>query len=91
MMMGSVRGMIVRSLAGHDKGELMVVVGVDGDGRLLLADGRRRKLAAPKKKKEKHVQFWGGAHRLSEEDMLSDRGLRMALKRTGFFLETEEG
>ena len=90
-MMGSVRGMIVRSLAGHDKGELMVIVGVDGDGRLLLADGKRRKLAAPKKKKEKHVQFWSRAHRLSEEDMLSDRGLRSALKRTGFFLETEEG
>lgn len=47
--------MFARSLAGHDKGRLYVVVGSENDS-LLLADGRYRGLDCPKKKKRKHVQ-----------------------------------
>ena len=42
-------GAIVRSKAGHDKGLLFCVVGTQ-DGYLLLANGKQRKLAAPKRK-----------------------------------------
>ena len=49
-------GWIVRSGAGHDRGELFCVVGAEEGGqRLLLADGKRRRLASPKAKKLVHV------------------------------------
>ncbi len=42
-------GWIVRSVAGHDKGELFCVVGVDQErGMLLLAYGKVRRAARPK-------------------------------------------
>lgn len=49
-------GWIVRASAGRDKGGLFCVVGVDqAEQRLLLADGKRRKAARPKRKKLGHV------------------------------------
>lgn len=45
---------IVRSLAGHDKGELFCVLDADGP-YLLLCDGRRRKAESPKRKKAVHT------------------------------------
>ena len=39
-------GWIARSAAGHDKGTLLCVVGIDQGGqRLLVADGKRRRVA----------------------------------------------
>lgn len=48
--------MLAISRAGHDKGGIFVVLAEDGE-YLWLADGRRRTLAAPKKKKQMHVQL----------------------------------
>lgn len=50
-------GWIVRSAAGRDKGTLQCVVGMEAREpfRLLTADGKRRKAAAPKRKKRTHV------------------------------------
>ena len=84
-------GQIVRSLAGCDKGKLMVIVGVDENGLLLLANGRDRKLEAPKKKKEKHAAPVEKAGRLPAEQMLTNRGIRQALRRVETFLATEKG
>lgn len=47
---------IVRSCAGHDKGLLYLVLSQEED-RLVLADGKLRKLARPKRKNQKHVEF----------------------------------
>ena len=47
---------IVRAMAGHDKGRTFVVVGKEGN-MLLLADGKRRKIEKPKRKKVIHVRF----------------------------------
>ena len=44
------------SAAGHDRGTLYLVLGEDGD-RVLLADGKLRKLSRPKRKNRKHVMF----------------------------------
>ena len=45
-------GRIVRATAGRDTGGLFCVVGVDQErARLLLADGKRRKVSRPKAKK----------------------------------------
>lgn len=52
----AVRGQIVFSKSGRDKGWAMAVLEVEGQ-YLFLVDGKRRLLAAPKKKKLKHVQL----------------------------------
>ncbi len=64
---------IVRSTAGHDRGELFLVVGWAGD-RAELADGKRRKRLRPKQKSKKH--FEPVAHVLADpttRDEISDK------------------
>ena len=46
---------VVRSAAGRDKGNLFFVLETEGEF-LLLADGRRRRVERPKRKKRKHVE-----------------------------------
>ena len=46
------------STAGRDAGKLYIIVGKE-KGILLLADGKERTLAAPKKKNAKHVEIQG--------------------------------
>ena len=48
-------GSIVRSIAGHDKGSLLLVVAME-KGYAYVADGKLRKIEKPKKKKLKHLQ-----------------------------------
>ena len=48
------RGCVVISLCGRDKGRLMAVLRTGPDG-LWLADGRRRRVEAPKRKNPRHV------------------------------------
>ena len=51
-------GWIVRAKAGRDRDGLFCVVGVDQAGkRLLLCDGKRRKLARPKAKALHHTEL----------------------------------
>ncbi|HIZ44325.1 MAG TPA: KOW domain-containing RNA-binding protein [Firmicutes bacterium] len=49
------KGWFAVSAAGHDKGKLYVIVGWQ-DGYYLLADGKRKTLERPKRKKEKHLR-----------------------------------
>ena len=74
---------IVLSLAGHDQGKLFCVIGAEEDF-VLLADGKGRKLDAPKKKRRKHVRGVGtSAHpaiaRLQRGAPITDPALRQAL------------
>ena len=69
-------GMIVRSMAGRDKGKFMVVVSME-KGFVYLADGKERKLSSPKKKNEKHISMTKTA--VSTEN-LTDKGLRKLLR-----------
>lgn len=74
--------MLAVSRAGHDKDSLYVVLEDDGT-YYVLADGRRRTLDKPKKKKQKHVQI---IRRLPEEllaqmqSMTLDAHVRKVLK-----------
>lgn len=70
-------GRVVISSAGHDKGRLMLVVGADGD-RLLVADGKERKLEHPKHKNLKHVR---GTLNSIELEGLTDKKLRQTLNK----------
>lgn len=49
-------GCLVRSLAGHDKGSLFIIIKEDAE-YVYLADGMSRKAGKPKRKKKKHVQI----------------------------------
>ena len=74
---------IVRSGAGHDRGKLFVVLAVEGD-TLLLADGKSRKTASPKRKKRRHVQLvsaLGGrlSEKIKSSEKITDSELRRAL------------
>ena len=68
-------GGVILSLAGHDKGRLMLVVGAEGD-RILVADGKERKLASPKKKNKWHIR--GTSYSIDPEG-LTDKKLRQTL------------
>ena len=61
------RSQFVVSLAGRDKGRIFFVVDID-PVFVYLADGRLRRVEAPKKKKRKHVAFFSeGSDRLREK------------------------
>ena len=82
-------GWIVQATAGRDRDGIFCVVGVDQEQvRLLLADGKRRKVSHPKRKKLGHVKtltnhLHGFDHpaiqKLKQGDALSDKELRRAL------------
>ena len=79
-------GWIVRATAGRDKDGLFCVMDVDQDqGRLLIADGKRRRAAWPKVKDLNHVKLLTGGfdhpaiQRLKQGETLSDKALRRAL------------
>lgn len=71
-----VRGMIVISRAGRDKGYPLAVVGTE-DGRILVADGGERPLSRPKKKNPLHI---AATKKTVEMDNISDKALRKALR-----------
>lgn len=81
--MGFGRAQIVRSLKGHDRGRLFCVMDVV-DGGLLLADGKERRVTAPKRKNVKHVEYVGSMEHPTIESVrngeeVRDRQLRELL------------
>ena len=72
------KGTVVRSSAGHDKGELLVIIEAD-EKYALVCDGRQRRLNKPKKKNLKHIE--ATSYILSEEATRSNGKLRKALYR----------
>ncbi|MBR3298831.1 MAG: KOW domain-containing RNA-binding protein [Clostridia bacterium] len=48
-------GRLVLSKAGHDKDTFLVIIGVDDEEHVLLADGRLRTIEKPKRKKLRHL------------------------------------
>ena len=75
--MDIIRGLVVKSRAGKDKDGFFVVLEFDGT-YAIICDGRRRSLLNPKQKKAKHLALT--TTKLTEEMMLTDRGIRKALK-----------
>ncbi|MBE5978854.1 MAG: hypothetical protein E7249_06935 [Paenibacillaceae bacterium] len=52
--MSEYTGLLVKSTAGHDKGEFFFILREEGE-YIYLVDGKIRCLDCPKKKKKKHV------------------------------------
>ena len=77
------KGDLVSATAGREKGRLFFVLEVRED-YLLLADGKSRKLEAPKRKKRRHVRRAGpGPERIAEKirssEIITNSELRKAL------------
>ena len=60
-------GMLARSLAGHDKEKVYVIIKID-ETYVYLVDGQQRKIDNPKKKKKKHVQLIRNRYELDSAD-----------------------
>jgi len=81
---GVIRGSIVRSMAGHDRGEVFIALRVE-NGFTWLADGKSRLHGRPKKKRVLHVRIIGhlpDPTALDAIDTLGDPGQRDAALRT---------
>ncbi|MEJ8785569.1 KOW domain-containing RNA-binding protein [Peptoniphilus sp. EMRHCC_23] len=75
-------GQVVISKAGRDKEGFFVVLEVIDDRYLLLADGKRRTLDNPKRKKAMHLQKTHSLVDLKPEDRpLNDSYIRKQLSR----------
>ena len=68
--MDIVKSNIVKSTAGRDEGDLFFVLDIQEEF-LLLADGKRRRVENPKRKKCKHVAFVGESHSVVAEKIRS--------------------
>ena len=78
---------IVRSIAGRDQGKLFFVLDTDGEF-LVLADGKTRRLEAPKRKKRKHAVLAGHndscvASKIRSEEKVTNSELRRTLAAYG--------
>jgi ribosomal protein L14E/L6E/L27E len=74
--------MLAVSRAGHDRDTVYVVL-EEADGYCLLCDGKRKLLAAPKKKKQIHLQIIKNlpeALRAQMEEIKDDADIRRILK-----------
>lgn len=81
-----IRGQIVRSKAGRDKGDFQIVLSTDGVFAT-LSDGKRRPLERPKLKKAMHLAPTKTV--LNEESLLTNRQIRRALREYRTGAETE--
>ena len=70
------KGMVVKATAGKECGGLYVVTELN-DKFALIADGRKRKLAKPKKKSLKHLRF---TDNIIEMNDITDKKLRNVLR-----------
>ena len=83
-------GRVVQSIQGRDKGKYFIVLNPLEEGYVAVADGQYHKLAAPKRKKMKHL--WAKPVLLNLENLrpeggqLQDSDLRRALENHGFSL-----
>ena len=70
------RGLVVRARAGRDMDGFFVVLSVE-NGYAMIADGKRRRLASPKRKNIRHLQR---TDQFVELDGVTDKKLRNVLK-----------
>ncbi|EAX47680.1 conserved hypothetical protein [Thermosinus carboxydivorans Nor1] len=85
---GTILGQIVASTSGRDAGHVYVVVGIVPPNFLLLADGRGRRIANPKKKNVRHVKrvqpvVTHLADKFASGAKVTDEDLRQALATIG--------
>ena len=88
-------GDVVRSVNGRDKDAVFFVIAVDGEFAV-IADGMRRRLDHPKRKKIKHLQFISPGHsaaaeKLRSSEKVTNKELKRALTAAGGDSPEEQG
>jgi ribosomal protein L14E/L6E/L27E len=78
-------GQLVTSIAGRDEMQVYLVVGITNNQVLLLANGRERKMANPKRKNIRHVNVLksiakGAAEKLQSGIKVTDEEIRQAIQ-----------
>ena len=86
---------IVKSIAGRDAGDLFFVLETQGDF-LLLADGKRRRVETPKRKRRKHVVLVSQTEtpltmKIRSSDKITNSELRKAITAIGGGNQDQEG
>ena len=80
---GGLLGRLATSRLGRDAGDVYLVIGVESATVVLVADGRHRTVARPKRKNVKHLElgaiFPAVAERLAAGPPLTDEELRAAI------------
>lgn len=76
-----IAGMVVRSVAGHDKGGFFVVLRTE-EGYAYIADGKRRLVENPKRKKFRHLRPTKSELAIKGITNKKLRGLLMPFNRT---------
>lgn len=76
-------GRLATSRLGRDAGSVYLVIGIESPTVVLLADGRTRSFARPKRKNVKHLTFGapatGVAERLAAGQACTDEEVRAAI------------
>lgn len=73
--MNAVKGLIVKAVAGRDNGKYFAILEADSKF-CFIADGKSRKIAAPKRKSIKHLCFTENVIDLND---ITDKKLRRVL------------
>jgi ribosomal protein L14E/L6E/L27E len=81
------KAQLVEATAGREKGKVFYVLETDGE-YLLLADGKSRRVEAPKRKKRKHARFLSEdsgrvAEKIRENERVTNSELRKAIAAFG--------
>ena len=81
--MDIVRSSLVQATAGREEGKYFFVLETDGE-YALIADGKSRKLEAPKRKKQKHLRFIAEsdsrvAEKIRRNEKITNSELRKAI------------
>ncbi len=76
-------GGIAEAKKGREAGSFYIIVGGGPQGRVYLADGKKRRLASPKLKSVRHIDFFGTDERAKEllpRGRFTDGDIRRALR-----------
>lgn len=90
-MIGYESGQLARSLAGHDKGRLYIILEESGE-YVSLTDGKTRTVKQPKRKNKKHVQIQASTdkellYRFKRGEAVGDEEIRNSLSRQAQLLQ----
>ena len=86
---------IVKAVAGRDAGSIFFVLATEGDF-LLLADGKKRRVENPKRKRRKHVTLvcsgsGAAAEKIRSNEKVTNSELRKAIAAYGGSNPEQEG
>lgn len=80
-------GRVVKATAGRDGGGYFVIVAAEGNC-VYIADGKKRRISAPKKKNPKHLIF---TSKIIELNDITDKKLRNVLGDYAAYTVTDMG